>query len=390
MSRRAQSTRPRSKRPSNTGRRGAQGQRAKQPSTPPASPARSRLWRLLGGLLATALAAVAPVLIWATLDGAGPTGQVVTRFSGGESAAEVAERLRGLGLIQSPRLFAVYLGWFAPRVQVAPGSHVLRGGLSPRDLVQRLGRLASRPAARVTVPEGYTHMQIGERLEEKEICTRAELARAVRDVALLKELEISGTSAEGYLFPATYQFSVDSDPAQIVRLLVTETRKRLARLDARHAGAFTRLLTTRQWREHELLTLASIVEREASAAEEQRLIARVFFNRLDDPTFRPARMLQSDPTAAYGCQLGAGTAPSCAGFAGKVTPEMLRDPQNPYNTYRHPGLPPGPIGNPGEAALEAVLEPATADYLYFVADGRGRHRFSRSFEGHRRAIEQGP
>jgi UPF0755 protein len=69
---------------------------------------------------------------------------------------------------------------------------------------------------------------------------------------------------------------------------------------------------------------------------------------------------------------------------------MLRDPQNPYNTYRHPGLPPGPIGNPGEAALDAVLAPAAADYLYFVADGHGRHRFSRSFEEHRRAIEQGP
>jgi UPF0755 protein len=164
----------------------------------------------------------------------------------------------------------------------------------------------------------------------------------------------------------------------------------LGRLEARHPGAIAALGTNRKWTEHELLTLASIVEREAAVPEEQRLIARVFLNRLDDPTFRPARMLQSDPTASYGCQVAASAAPSCAGFSGKVTPEMLRDPQNPYNTYRHPGLPPGPIGNPGESALDAVLAPAAADYLYFVADGHGRHRFSRSFEEHRRAIEQGP
>jgi UPF0755 protein len=98
-------------------------------------------------------------------------------------------------------------------------------------------------------------------------------------------------------------------------------------------------------------------------------------------------MLQSDPTAGYGCLIGAGNATSCAGYAGKITPEMLRDTQNPYNTYRHPGLPPGPIGNPGEGAIEAVLAPTQSDYLYFVADGRGRHRFSRSFEEHRRAIQ---
>jgi UPF0755 protein len=343
----------------------------------------------LSVLLSVALAGVAPILVWATLDGPGDASPVVASFSGRETAGELGERLHALGLVSSPRLFSIYLGWFAPKVHVAEGSHLLRGGLSPRRLAQRLGRLPSRPSARVTFPEGYTHLQLGERLEAKEICTRAELSRVVGDAKLAAALGIPATSVEGYLFPATYDFLVDSDPAQIVRLLVSETRKRLARLDERHAGALARLGALRQWREFEVLTLASIVEREASRAEEQRLVARVFFNRLDDRDFRPARMLQSDPTASYGCLIGAGQAPSCAAFSGKVTPEMLRDAQNPYNTYRHPGLPPGPIGNPGEGAIEAVLDPAQADYLYFVADGRGRHRFSRSFEEHRRAIEQG-
>jgi UPF0755 protein len=340
---------------------------------------------LLGGLLA----GIAPILTWATLDGPGPPSPLITQFSGHESATELGDRLHALGLVDSPRLFAFYLDWFAPKVQVAEGTHLLRGGLSPRRLAQRIGRLPSRPPARVTLPEGYNHLQLGERLEAKEVCTRAELSRVVKDPKLAAELGIPATSVEGYLFPATYDFLVDSDPAQIVRLLVGETRKRLARLDARHAGAFAGLEAARRWHELEVLTLASIVEREASVAEEQRLIARVFLNRLDDPSFRPARMLQSDPTAGYGCLIGAGAAPSCATFSGKVTPEMLRDSQNPYNTYRHPGLPPGPVGNPGEGAIEAVLSPAEADYLYFVADGHGRHRFSRSFEEHRRAIEQG-
>jgi UPF0755 protein len=340
---------------------------------------------LLGGLLA----GIAPILTWATLDGPGPPSPLITQFSGHESATELGDRLHSLGLVDSPRWFAFYLDWFAPKVQVAEGTHLLRGGLSPRRLAQRIGRLPSRPPARVTLPEGYNHLQLGERLEAKEVCTRAELSRVVKDPKLAAELGIPATSVEGYLFPATYDFLVDSDPAQIVRLLVGETRKRLARLDARHAGAFAGLEAARRWHELEVLTLASIVEREASVAEEQRLIARVFLNRLDDPSFRPARMLQSDPTAGYGCLIGAGAAPSCATFSGKVTPEMLRDSQNPYNTYRHPGLPPGPVGNPGEGAIEAVLSPAEADYLYFVADGHGRHRFSRSFEEHRRAIEQG-
>jgi UPF0755 protein len=328
------------------------------------------------------------VLGWARLDTAGDSAPRVVSFGPNETASETGARLAALGLVSSARLFSIYLGWFAPTVRVVPGPHLLRGGLSPRHIVQRLGRLPSRPRVRVTVPEGYTHLQIGERLEKSDVCTLADLSRSVNDSALLEQLRIAAPSAEGYLFPATYTLFVDSDPAQTVRQMVFETRKRLARLDARTQGGLTRLGADRHWREHEVLTLASLVEREASAPDERPIIASVFLNRLDDPTFRPLHMLQSDPTAAYGCTVGSVSAPSCAGFNGKITPEMLKDAANLYNTYRHAGLPPGPIGNPGEQAIEAVLSPAHTDYLYFVADGHGRHRFSRGFEDHRRAIEQ--
>jgi UPF0755 protein len=160
----------------------------------------------------------------------------------------------------------------------------------------------------------------------------------------------------------------------------------LLKLDAANQGAFDRLEESLGFGELEVLTLASIVEKEAAHAEERPLVASVFFNRLTDPEFKPAKALQSDPTAGYGCLVASARIPSCSGYSGEVRPAMLRDGQNPYNTYRHPGLPPGPIANPGEAAIAAVLAPADTDFLYFVSLGGGRHVFSKSFEEHNAAV----
>jgi UPF0755 protein len=190
------------------------------------------------------------------------------------------------------------------------------------------------------------------------------------------------------LFPATYDLFVDSEPEQVTRLLVGEARKRLGKLELERRAAFEALERRFGWDEHEILTLASIVEKEAASADELPLVASVFFNRLSDPEFRPLRMLQSDPTAAYGCLTVAAASASCAGFRGQVTPAMLRDAQNPYNTYKNPGLPPGPIGNPGLLAIKAVLEPSQSDFLYFFARG-GKHTFTRTFAEHRSAIDGG-
>ncbi len=348
------------------------------------------LWLGIAVALASALiAGTATVLIWATLETGAEERTVFVTFRGAESADETAARLGELGLVSRPALFSIYMGWFAPSVHVAPGEHLLRSGLSPRRILQRLGRLPSRPSVKVSLPEGYTSFQMADRLQERDICGAQNFIKATRDPALLQSLGVGAASVEGYLFPATYELMVDSDPAQIIRQLVAELRKRLVKIDARSSGGMSRLERQRGWKEHEVLTLASIIEKEAAVKEERPLIASVFLNRLDDPSFRPMGMLQSDPTAAYGCLTAPNLAPSCAGYAGKVSPEMLRDGANPYNTYRHSGLPPGPIANPGEDAIFAVLTPAATSFLYFVADGHGRHRFSRSFDEHRRAIEQG-
>jgi UPF0755 protein len=351
---------------------------------------RSVLWLGLAAALASAvLAGTATILVWAMLEPEAPNRAVLVQFRGDEGAEETAARLAELGLVTRPGLFSIYMGWFAPSVHVAGGEHLLRAGLSPRRLLQRIGRLPSRPSVRVSLPEGYSSFQIADRLQERDVCGARAFLRAAGDAGLLESLGILGPSAEGYLFPASYDFLVDSDPAQIIKQLVAELRKRLARVDARSGGGLARLERQRGWKEREVLTLASMVEREAAVKEERPLIASVFFNRLDDQNFRPLGMLQSDPTAAYGCQSAPAVAPSCAGFTGKVSPEILRDAANPYNTYRHAGLPPGPIANAGEDAMFAVLSPAQSSFLYFVADGRGRHRFSRNFEEHRRAIGQG-
>jgi len=302
----------------------------------------------------------------------------------GLAAGDLGDRLRDAGLVRSAAAVAWYLRVTGSKP--VAGRHLLRDDLSPRELTQRLTRSPARAHARVTIPEGYNHQQIAARLAELEVCAAADFAAQVYNPALLSELALRGPSAEGFLFPATYELPVDSDPAQIVRTLVAEARKRLGRVAARFPGATAALGSNDGFDEHDIVTLASIVEREAADPAEHALIASVFFNRLHDPSFRPLRTLESDPTAAYGCLVEPALAPSCAGFRGQVTPALLRDPKNRYNTYRHAALPPGPISNPGESALAAVLAPAASDYLYFVASGHGHHSFSRTFAEHRSAI----
>jgi UPF0755 protein len=238
------------------------------------------------------------------------------------------------------------------------------------------------------VPEGFTRFQIAARLEQARVCTAAEFDRTTKDPTALARLGIVADSAEGYLAPATYDLYADTPALVLVAQMVEATTKRLDALHAAHATEIAGLSDRFAFGDREILTLASVVEREAAKVDELPLIASVFYNRLADPSFRPARTLQSDATAAYGC-VADPTLQSCAGYAGRVTPAMLRDPANPYNTYRHPGLPPGPIGNPGVRALESVIVPATTDYLFFVASGDGRHTFSRTLAEHEAVFRRG-
>lgn len=370
--------------------------RAQRPRAPRRAPKRARprsssRRALLTGIgigLAVLLVPLLALFGWALLPGAGEGRRLLVEWPRDLDASAAGERLARAGLVRSPRLFAWYLRVFSDAAELEPGAHVLNDGLGARQLAQRLTRARSRPERKVTVPEGWNHAQLARRLEEQEICAESAFRKAVMDPGLRRELGVSGESVEGLLFPATYELGVDSAPAEVIRLLVKTFRRRFDALAEKHPGAREELRQRRGWGEHEIVTLASIVEREAVVEDERPVIASVYLNRLDDPEHKPEKMLQADPTAAYGCVIEPERAPSCAGFDGKVTPALLRDAQNRYNTYRHPGLPPGPIASPGEASLRAVLAPAKTEFLFFVATGGGRHRFSRSFADHNRAIEE--
>jgi UPF0755 protein len=331
--------------------------------------------------------------------------------------------LEELGLVKSGAMMTLYLRATGGASSIIPGPHLLVRGQSPAELAACLRRSFLRPKARVTLPEGLHMFEVGARLERERITSRAAFLEAARDPDLLRELGLSaregsarsvsvravdtaqGASAravdtaqsasiravdtvrtvEGYLFPATYELPLDSDPREVVRRLVQEFDKRWAALQQKHAAGLASLEASLGFGRHEVVTLASLVEKEAAVADERSTIAGVFLNRLLDPTFQPKR-LQSDPTAAYGCLVDPAI-PACSTFRGKVTPELLRDPANGYSTYVTHGLPPGPIANPGEASLRAVLEPKSSKYLYFVAKGGGRHTFSESLDAHNAAVK---
>ncbi|WP_437539473.1 endolytic transglycosylase MltG [Sorangium sp. So ce726] len=412
--------RPRASRPGNrrTGGDGAQGSAPREPpstrkATParrargagqrapvsrrPAQPRAGRGRALLLGLAGVVLAACAALL--ALVFGFGRArapdrGRVVEiNWPGGLDAGEAAALLAAEGLVESERTMALYLGATGGTEAFVPGPHLLFEGATPRELRQLLARAEGRPTAKLTIPEGFSRFDVAARLEKLRIAGRKTFLAATADGALLDALGIErggavgAESAEGYLFPATYELALDSDARDVARRLVAESDRRWSALAAQGKDGLAALQATLGWGRREVLTLASIIEKEAVVEEERPLIASVFLNRLLDPSFR-SRKLQSDATALYGCVAWPEEAPSCADWGGKPTPAVVRDPKNRYSTYAHPGLPPGPIANPGAPSIAAVLAPAATKYLYFVAAGGGRHRFSESLDDHNDAVQK--
>ena len=318
-----------------------------------------------------------------------PTTQGATR---GDTAVEfvvvaddessLAARLEREGLVENHRFFSFYLRARGGTSSLAKGPHYLPLDLTPQELLARLQRRGAAHV-KVVIPEGWNRYDIAKRLDALRVCTLRGFVVATDTPALLGELHVEGPSAEGYLFPATYDLELDSEPADVVRRMVREFDKRWNALDEKHADGLLDLGSSLHWGRREVVVLASMVEKEAAVDDERAIIASVFLNRLRDATFEP-KLLQCDPTAGYGCLVGA--SPGCVGFAGKITHDVVADAENPYNTYKHVGLPPGPIGNPGARSLEAVLAPAMTHYFYFVAKGAGRHTFSETYAAHAAAV----
>lgn len=305
-----------------------------------------------------------------------------------QDLVRLAERLSAANVIENRMAFVWYMRLLGADARLRTGPIAVNRALSLRDLVPRLSTGFGFSFVRVPIPEGFTMFDIAQRLYRFGVCSRADFERAARDGNLLRTLGIPAPSAEGYLFPATYDLRQDSQAADVVRHMVRvfreRTRDKFDAYERAHDGQPFSLTS------HELVTLASIVEREAKVPEERPTIAGVFMNRLTSPDFRPHR-LQADPTVAYGCLVARERIPSCQTFDGKrITPAMVRDPQNPYSTYRNDGLPPGPICNPGLSALLATLAPEQHDFFYFVTHGGGRHQFTRTLEEHNARVRGTP
>ncbi len=298
----------------------------------------------------------------------------------GELSAELAAQ----EVLSHPLLFALWARLTGGVRDVVPGEHLLTDDATPREILARLERRGAG-TIRVTFPEGWTRFDMARRLDERHVVALRWFLQATTDPELLATLGIGGESAEGYLFPATYDLPFDSDARDVVRRMKREFDKRFGLLASSRAASLTDIMTSTNLTPSGVVTLASMVEKEAAVDDERPVIASVFLNRLRDPTFHP-KHLECDPTAAYGCLVHPESAPSCADFSGKPTAAIEHDSQNPYSTYTHEGLPPGPIANPGAKSLEAVMVPALTHYYFFVAKGEGRHTFSETYESHVAAV----
>lgn len=306
----------------------------------------------------------------------------------GSSFPEVLALLTAAGVVPPDdatkfRLFVLHKG--AAR-KVTAGPHRFRGDMTPVEILDELQRKQQRKTLRATVPEGKNMLDVAKILADAGLADAAALEAAMRDPKLLARLGIAAPTAEGYMFPDTYQFNVDDGPDVVIEKMVTRHREVYAELRRRYRNEAQDLADDLQFDDHDVVTLASIVEKETGAKHERPLIAGVFLNRLRFSSFKP-KLLQTDPTIIYGCTVPTQKSEACQKFEGRIRRIHLRDVDNPYNTYTHEGLPPGPITNPGRQAIEAVFAPKKSRFLYFVARNDGTHQFSKTVAEHEAAVE---
>ncbi|GAB4293596.1 MAG: endolytic transglycosylase MltG [Desulfuromonadia bacterium] len=279
----------------------------------------------------------------------------------GAPARTIASLLKRHALIRSEELFLLRVRLKGAGGKIRAGVYRLDDALSPSHILDKLMR-GEVYVVRFAVPEGYSIAQLAEMLEGKRLCGKGEFLQACRDQEIRQEFGIAGETVEGYLAPLTYDITPGTPPLKIIRPMITRFMEGIEPM--------RELIRRSPFSLHQIVTLASMVEKEAVKPQERALIAAVFLNRL-----KRGMRLQSDPTAIYGKK----------SFGGEVTAADVRTP-SPYNTYLIDGLPPGPIGNPSIGAIRAVLEPADVPYLYFVAKKDGTHHFSRTLAEHNQAI----
>ena len=306
----------------------------------------------------------------------------------GISATRLSHKLQSLGIVENAFLWRSYMRLTGADTKMLAGEVKISNCMTPEQVARKVSRGVRDRNVVIMIPEGFNRFEIAERLAYYSICDETEFLAASSDPRLLVALDLHGvSSAEGYLFPDSYELRTGTPAGAVVRVMIDNWKRKSAEIFSKNNNAMLRLKNELQWSTDDVIRLASIVQKEAAKEEELAVIAGVFLNRLRFESFNPKR-LQADPTIAYGCFVKPNV-PSCLRFDGKHVGRTQRiDGNNPYNTYYLEGLPPGPISNPGIAAVQAVLKPAQHRYLYFVAKGDGSHHFSVTLKQHQRAIER--
>lgn len=292
----------------------------------------------------------------------------------GASGGAIGRQMERAGVIADGGLFATLTALMGLQGRLAAGTYEFGRGVPVADAIRRLRAGVTVPAVTVTIPEGRRLEEVAAILERQGVVGAADfLAAAHGDYPPAASVRPLGSTLEGYLFPDTYFFTKHTSGPEVVQRLVATFEERLS--PELRAGIQAQGLTL-----HEAVTLASIVEREAQVPEERPLIAAAFLNRL-----RAGMPLQADPTVQYALASDAASVQRYGWWKRDLTLEDLQV-DSPYNTYVRSGLPPGPICNPGLAALRAVAFPAPVKYLYFVAKGDGTHAFAETLEEHNRNV----
>jgi UPF0755 protein len=310
------------------------------------------------------LALVASCVVAAACNGqphGAPTRVIIPR---GASFGQATDSLARSGLVGHPKLFRLYGRLSGGDRNIKPGTYLLKHGTPWSDIVSAMNG-GHGLVNTVTVPEGYTISQISPLLARTLKVPAESVTAAVSDTALLARLDVPNKTLEGYLFPDTYAFPIGTTARQAVREMVYA-------FERRWRPDWDSSLTELKINRNDLVTMASIVEKEARVPEERPVIAAVYYNRL-----KRGMLLQADPTVQY----------SLGHHVGRVMYKDLTI-DSPYNTYVHKGLPPGPVASPGVASLAAAANPANVPYLYFVATRDGHHEFRMNFEQHTDAVRE--
>lgn len=305
----------------------------------------------------------------------------------GANFTRVTNLLADARLLENGAAFRVFANYKGVASKARAGTYTFSRDITPRKLLDILVHGVPAPTVKVTIPEGKNMLEVATLLSAKNIAPRDDLIKQMRNRRFLRRVGVPGATIEGFLFPDTYKFRAPTPTQEVLEHMVRRHKGVYYALRRKYPSSLRKLRDALRWGHFEITTLASIVEKETGQAHERPLIAGVFLNRLTFRSFS-SRLLQTDPTIIYGCTVPEVKSAACQKFKGRIRRIHLNDQDNPYNTYAHPKLPPGPIANPGKAALEAVLNPKKSRYLYFVSRNDGTHKFSATEAEHERAVDK--